>query len=68
MNSSRKSTPVHIVWFKRDLRVYDHKALWQAAEHGAVLPLYIVEPKLLNAADFDASHWTFIKSCLEETF
>ena len=35
---------VHIVWFKRDLRVHDHRPLEAAALRGPVLPLYIVEP------------------------
>lgn len=35
-----------IVWFKRDLRVTDHKPLSTAAQMGAVIPLYIVEPVL----------------------
>jgi len=25
---------MHIVWFKRDLRIYDHEALAQAAKRG----------------------------------
>ncbi len=58
-------TPVHLIWFKRDLRHQDHAPLWHAAQTGApLLPLYIVEPSLLNAPDFDPAHWTFIHACL----
>jgi deoxyribodipyrimidine photo-lyase len=57
-------TPVHIVWFKRDLRVDDHAPLIEAARRGPVLPLYIVEPSLLRAPDYAARHWTFVQSSL----
>ena len=50
----------HCVWFKRDLRVNDHLPLVEAAEAGAVIPLYIIEPEVIGAADFDALHWNFI--------
>ena len=33
-----------IVWFKRDLRIHDHPALFAAVQAGAVVPLYIYEP------------------------
>jgi deoxyribodipyrimidine photo-lyase len=59
------TTPAHIVWFKRDLRVHDHHPLVEAAQRGPVLPLYIVEPSVLRAPDFDSAHWTFIKASLE---
>ena len=40
------------VWFKRDLRVIDHRPLNEAA--GAVLAIYIIEPAVIYAHDFDA--------------
>ena len=55
---------MHIVWFKRDLRVKDHRPLVEAACRGPVLPLYIIEPTLLSAPDFDAIHWSFIRESL----
>ncbi len=58
--------PIHLVWFKRDLRVHDHKPLWEAAQRGRVLPLYIVEPTIIHAPDFDPAHWTFIAATLAE--
>ena len=58
--------PPHIVWFKRDLRVYDHKPLAAAAARGPVLPLYIVEPALWREPDAAARHWTFIRECVDE--
>lgn len=58
---------VHLVWYKRDLRISDHGPLHKAAESGLpVLPLYIVEPDILQAPTFDPSHWAFIRQCLIE--
>ena len=34
-----------IVWFKRDLRVNDHKALVSAVKEGPIIPLYVFEPE-----------------------
>ncbi|MBT8430400.1 MAG: deoxyribodipyrimidine photo-lyase, partial [Gammaproteobacteria bacterium] len=55
---------MQIVWFKRDLRVQDNEALCRAAEHGPVLPLYIVEPELWQEPDMSARHWAFIREGL----
>lgn len=59
-------TQIQIVWFKRDLRVSDHAPLAEAVARGAVLPLYIVEPSIVQADDFSARHWTFIRQSLVE--
>lgn len=34
-----------IVWFRNDLRLHDHEALSLAAAQGAVLPVFVVEPR-----------------------
>ena len=57
---------MQVVWFKRDLRVADHRALASAARHGPVLPLYIVEPGLWREPDMAGRHWAFIEECLNE--
>jgi len=57
---------MQIVWFKRDLRVHDHAPLSAAARRGAVLPLYIIEPSIIDAPDFDPAHYTFIRAGLVE--
>ncbi len=56
--------PIHIVWFKRDLRTADHRPLAQAAQRGLVLPLYIIEPSLHAAEDYSPRHWAFTRECL----
>ena len=57
---------VHVVWFKRDLRAYDHAPLMAAAERGIVLPLFIVEPALWRQPDYAGRHWAFAAECLIE--
>jgi deoxyribodipyrimidine photo-lyase len=58
--------PVQIVWFKRDLRVQDHRPLAEAAKHGPMLPIYITEPELWRQPDASARHWQFIAESLDE--
>jgi deoxyribodipyrimidine photo-lyase len=60
------SKPLQLVWFKRDLRVQDHRPLAEAATRGPVLPLYVVEPGLRQGPDASARHWQFIAECLDE--
>lgn len=57
---------VHIVWFKRDLRVNDHAPLSEAAGQGEVIPLYIVEPEYWALPDVSRRHWHFIHDSLGE--
>ena len=59
-------TPIQIVWFKRDLRVFDHPALAAAARRGPVLPLYIAEPGLWAQPDAAGRHWAFAAESLAE--
>jgi deoxyribodipyrimidine photo-lyase len=41
-------SPTTVVWFRRDLRVHDHPALTAAAIHGAVAPLFVLDPAILR--------------------
>ncbi|MGY6644587.1 MAG: FAD-binding domain-containing protein [Salinarimonas sp.] len=61
---------LHVVWFKRDLRLHDHAALADAAlaaseQGGAVLPLYIVEPDMWAQPDYSARHYVFLAETLD---
>jgi len=63
--------PLHIVWFKRDLRLADHRPLMaamMAAATGAgpVLPLYIAEPPLWAQPDASARQWAFAAESLAQ--
>lgn len=57
---------MHVVWFKRDLRIQDHAPLAEAARRGKVLPLFIHEPELWEGPDYDPRHWGFARQCLED--
>ncbi|MEO1205749.1 MAG: FAD-binding domain-containing protein [Pseudomonadota bacterium] len=61
----RKTLPLQVVWFKRDLRVHDHAALAGAAAAGPVLPLFVAEPGLYAQPDAAGRHWAFLSECLE---
>lgn len=58
--------PLQVVWFKRDLRIWDHRPLVAASRNGRVLPLYIVEPGLWQQPDASARQWRFIRASLVE--
>lgn len=58
--------PLHVVWFKRDLRIDDHRPLTEAARRGPVLPLVIVEPGLWQEPDMSARQWAFAREALAE--
>jgi deoxyribodipyrimidine photo-lyase len=57
---------VQIVWFKRDLRVMDHKPLVEASMAGPVIPLYVIEPDYWHLPDTSRRQWLAISKALEE--
>lgn len=58
---------VNIVWFKRDLRLQDHKPLKLAEESNLpVILLYCFEPSLSFHYDFDSRHWRFILQSIKD--
>ncbi|MCW1955757.1 MAG: deoxyribodipyrimidine photo-lyase/cryptochrome family protein [Roseobacter sp.] len=57
---------LQVVWFKRDLRSFDNRALAAAAARGPVLPLYVVEPELWAGRDMSARQWAFVAETLVE--
>ncbi|MEO0548915.1 MAG: deoxyribodipyrimidine photo-lyase [Pseudomonadota bacterium] len=59
-----KGSELQLVWFKRDLRIADHRVLARASAAGPVLPLFIVEPDLWQQPDMSARHWAFVRECL----
>jgi deoxyribodipyrimidine photo-lyase len=48
--ASDDMTPPAIMWFRRDLRLSDHPALLAAADAGEVLPLFVLDDRLLKPA------------------
>lgn len=56
-----------IVWFRRDLRLYDHHALSQALKHQKdVLPLFIFDSEILSKLPPHDKRVTFIIESLQE--
>ncbi|WP_417237652.1 deoxyribodipyrimidine photo-lyase/cryptochrome family protein [Bizionia sp.] len=65
MNTNRE--PIHIVWFKRDLRLEDHEPLKKALEQNVrVLCLFVFEQLLLDDPHYSERHWDFIKESLRD--
>ena len=58
--------PIHLVWFKRDLRTADHAPLAEAAAAGPVLALHIVEPEYWTLPDTSARHWAHLADALQD--
>jgi deoxyribodipyrimidine photo-lyase len=56
--------PIQLVWFKRDLRVRDHRPLQEAARRGKLVGLYVFEPEVLHSAEFDPQHLAWIQEAL----
>jgi deoxyribodipyrimidine photo-lyase len=55
-NTMRQSVILH--WFRQDLRLSDNPALFKAAKHGQVLPIYILDDESADAyAMGAASRW-----------
>jgi deoxyribodipyrimidine photo-lyase len=57
---------MNIVWFKKDLRVADHKPLVEACKYGEVMPIYVVEPAIWKADDLSIRHYQFVLEGLED--
>ena len=57
---------MQVVWFKRDLRVFDHAPLAKAAMAGPVLCLYIAEPAYWALPDVSGRQWEAIADGLRE--
>ena len=62
---------VQILWFKKDLRLADHEALWAAAQaaHATatpILPLYICEPEAWRQPDSSGRHFAFLLESLKD--
>ncbi len=58
--------PYQVVWFKRDLRLADHRPLVEATALGPVVPLYVLEPALWRQPDASQRHWRFVRESLLE--
>ena len=62
-----KKSEIQIVWFKRDLRITDHKPIYEASKNSTpTLMLYIVETDYWSEPFANRRHWSFIHDSLVE--
>ncbi|CAN1491070.1 PhrB Deoxyribodipyrimidine photolyase [Flavobacteriaceae bacterium] len=62
-----KKKAINIVWFKRDLRLVDNEALFNAQQSALpFLLLYCFEPSVMNYADSDTRHWRFVYESIQD--
>lgn len=58
---------LQIVWLKRDLRLEDNEAIYNALNTGEqILLIYVFENLLLNDPHYSKRHWDFIKQSLTD--
>lgn len=59
--------PLAVVWLKRDLRLQDNEAIFNAINTGKrVLLLFVMEDFLLKDPHYDDRHWNFIKESIAD--
>ena len=62
-----EKSEIAVVWFKRDLRLMDHQPLCEAMKlELPLLLLYVVEPSVCAAPDFDLRHLRFIGASIQD--
>jgi deoxyribodipyrimidine photo-lyase len=52
-------------WFRNDLRLHDNTALHAASRADELVPLFVLDDRLLNAAQASPSRARFLLDCLE---
>ena len=61
-----QQSEINIVWLKRDLRIQDHAALYEAAKRGQVLPVFTWDASVWSSPDYATQHVMFVRECLAE--
>lgn len=65
MHNSKQT--ISLVWLKRDLRLHDNEAIYNAVQSGErVLLLYAFENILLEDEHYSQRHWDFVKESLRD--
>ena len=55
---------INILWFKKDLRIYDNEALYEAIKDCDILPIYIIEVDIWSQNTHSDRQWQFCKESL----
>ena len=55
---------INILWFKKDLRIEDNEALFEASKNFKLLPIYIIEKDLWSQNSYSDRQWQFCKESL----
>ena len=64
---SFKKEQINIVWFKRDLRLSDNEAIFNAFQtNKRTLFIYVFENLLIEDSHFSERHWNFIKESIKD--
>lgn len=64
---SIKKEEISVVWLKRDLRLQDNEAIFNALKtNKKVLFLFMFEPLLLKDSHYSERHWNFIKESIRD--
>ncbi len=58
---------INVIWLKRDLRLLDNEAIYNALQSKKrILFLYVFENSLINDPHYDERHWNFIKQSIQD--
>jgi len=55
---------INILWFKKDLRIFDNEALCEAVKDNDILPIYIIELDIWSQNTHSDRQWQFCKESL----
>ncbi len=55
---------INILWFKKDLRIFDNEALTESLKDGDIIPLYIIEKELWLQRTYSDRQWQFCKESI----
>ena len=55
---------INILWFKKDLRIFDNEALCEAVKDNDILPIYIIELDIWSQKTHSKRQWQFCKESL----
>lgn len=68
-NTYMSKLPINLIRFKKDLRIADHKPLWESMQsHTPVLAIYVRETSVMNHSDYSHFHQYRIQESLKDLY